>query len=282
MNRSYCNFQRVIITFVLFWLSTFILLPNVLIFIISFLTKDRENIIGTHLTVENYIKLFDPIFKKAFLQSLSISMTSTLFCLIISYPCAFFLSNISERFQKLMLFLIIVPFCTNSLIRIYGLKTFLSRNGYFNEFLIWSKVINKPIKILYTKTAVMIGLIYIFVPFMIIPIYLSFKKINYLLVEAAKDLGASKYQIFIKVIFPLTVPDIISSFLLVFLPSMSLFYVSDLMGGSKILLIGNIIKSQFLNLGDWPFGSATSIVLIIFTSLLLYFYYIILNLIKKR
>ncbi|ADD79594.1 spermidine/putrescine ABC transporter permease PotB [Candidatus Riesia pediculicola] len=282
MNRNYYSFRNIIISFVLLWLSTFVLFPSILVFITSFLTKDGQKIFDFRLTFENYTKLFDPMFKEAFLQSLSTSIISTSFCLIVSYPFAFCLCCVPEKIQKLMLFLIVMPFCISSLVRIYGLKTFLSKNGYLNDFLIWSKIISKPIKILYTKKAVIIGLVYIFVPFMIIPIYMSFKKINYSLIEAARDLGANKYQIFIKVIFPLTLPDIVYSFLLVFLSSISLFYISDLMGGSKSLLIGNIIKSQFLNLGDWPFGSATSIVLIIFTSLLLYFYYIISCLIKRK
>lgn len=183
--------------------------------------------------------------------------------------------------RPLLLFLLIVPFWTNSLIRIYGLKIFLSTKGYLNEFLLWLGVIDTPIRIMFTPSAVIIGLVYILLPFMVMPLYSSIEKLDRPLLEAAKDLGASKLQTFIRIIIPLTMPGIIAGCLLVMLPAMGLFYVSDLMGGAKNLLIGNVIKSQFLNIRDWPFGAATSITLTLVMGLMLLIYWRAARLLNK-
>lgn len=184
--------------------------------------------------------------------------------------------------RPLLLFLLIVPFWTNSLIRIYGLKIFLSSKGYLNEFLLWLGVIDTPIRIMFTPSAVIIGLVYILLPFMVMPLYSSIEKLDKPLLEAARDLGASKLQTFIRIIIPLTMPGIIAGCLLVMLPAMGLFYVSDLMGGAKNLLIGNVIKVQFLNIRDWPFGAATSITLTIVMGLMLLVYWRASRLLNKK
>jgi spermidine/putrescine transport system permease protein len=183
--------------------------------------------------------------------------------------------------RPLLLFLLIVPFWTNSLIRIYGLKIFLSTKGYLNEFLLWLGVIDTPCASCLPR-AVIIGLVYILLPFMVMPLYSSIEKLDKPLLEAAKDLGASKLQTFIRIIIPLTMPGIIAGCLLVMLPAMGLFYVSDLMGGAKNLLIGNVIKSQFLNIRDWPFGSATSITLTVVMGLMLLVYWRASRLLNKK
>ncbi|MEG2042509.1 MAG: spermidine/putrescine ABC transporter permease PotB, partial [Hafnia sp.] len=182
----------------------------------------------------------------------------------------------------LLLFLLIVPFWTNSLIRIYGLKLFLSTRGYLNEFLLWTGIIDTPLRIMYTPEAVILGLIYILLPFMVMPLYSSIEKLDKSVLEAARDLGANKLQTFIRIIIPLTMPGIVAGSLLVMLPSLGLFYVSDLLGGAKNLLIGNVIKSQFLNIRDWPFGAATSICLTLVMGILLYIYYRVGKLMNKK
>ncbi len=181
-----------------------------------------------------------------------------------------------------MLFLLIVPFWTNSLIRIYGLKIFLSTRGHLNEFLLWTGLIDTPLRIMYTSEAVILGLIYILLPFMVLPLYSSIEKLDKSYLEAARDLGANKWQTFIRVVIPLTMPGIIAGCLLVLLPAMGLFFVADLMGGAKNLLIGNVIKSQFLNIRDWPFGAATSICLTLVMGVLLFIYYRTARLLNKK
>lgn len=201
---------------------------------------------------------------------------------VLGYPFAWFLAKLPEKIRPLLLFLLIVPFWTNSLIRIYGLKIFLSTKGYLNEFLLWLGVIDTPIRIMFTPSAVIIGLVYILLPFMVMPLYSSIEKLDKPLLEAARDLGASKMQTFIRIIIPLTMPGIVAGCLLVMLPAMGLFYVSDLMGGAKNLLIGNVIKVQFLNIRDWPFGAATSITLTIVMGLMLLIYWRASRLLNKK
>jgi spermidine/putrescine transport system permease protein len=214
------------------------------------------------------------------LHSLNMALIATIACLVLGYPRGS--SRAAAKVRPLLLFLLIVPFWTNSLIRIYGLKIFLSTKGYLNEFLLWLGVIDTPIRIMFTPSAVIVGLVYILLPFMVMPLYSSIEKLDKPLLEAAKDLGASKLQTFIRIIIPLTMPGIIAGCLLVMLPAMGLFYVSDLMGGAKNLLIGNVIKSQFLNIRDWPFGSATSITLTVVMGLMLLVYWRASRLLNKR
>ena len=181
-----------------------------------------------------------------------------------------------------MLFLVIVPFWTNSLIRTYGLKIVLGTQGILNKSLLALDIIDKPLRIMYTETAVMIGLVYILLPFMILPLYSTIEKLDRTFIEAARDLGANKFHTFTKVIVPLTMPGIIGGCLLVLLPALGMFYISDLLGGAKNLLIGNVIKSQVLNARDWPLGAATSISLTIVMAIMLYAYYRAGKLLNRR
>ncbi|HGN1704463.1 TPA: spermidine/putrescine ABC transporter permease PotB [Providencia rettgeri] len=282
MIRKHKVFQNVIITGVVAWLVLFVFLPNVMIIGASFLTRSDTNLVDLIFTWDNYIRLSDPMYAEVMLHSLNMALIATFFCLVIGYPFAFILAKLPKRIQPLMLFLLIVPFWTNSLIRIYGLKVFLSTKGYLNDFLLWIGIIDKPLRIMYTPEAVVLGLIYILLPFMVMPLYSSIEKLDKSYIEAAKDLGANKFQRFVKIIIPLTMPGIIAGCLLVLLPAMGLFYVADLMGGAKNLLIGNVIKSQFLNIRDWPFGAATSIFLTVMMGLLLYVYYRAAKLLNKK
>ncbi|MGG4608480.1 spermidine/putrescine ABC transporter permease PotB [Providencia sp. Me31A] len=280
--RKHKIFQNVIIAGVVAWLVLFVFLPNIMIIGASFLTRSDTNLVDLIFTWDNYIRLSDPMYAEVMLHSLNMALIATFFCLVIGYPFAFILAKLPKRIQPLMLFLLIVPFWTNSLIRIYGLKVFLSTKGYLNDFLLWIGIIDKPLRIMYTPEAVVLGLIYILLPFMVMPLYSSIEKLDKSYIEAAKDLGANKFQRFVKIVIPLTMPGIIAGCLLVLLPAMGLFYVADLMGGAKNLLIGNVIKSQFLNIRDWPFGAATSIFLTVMMGLLLYVYYRAAKLLNKK
>ncbi|MFV5935787.1 spermidine/putrescine ABC transporter permease PotB [Proteus mirabilis] len=282
MKKTRKLFQNIVITGVVGWLMVFVFLPNIMIIATSFLTRDDANLVEMVFTLDNYYRLFDPMYAEVLLHSINMALVATLACLILGYPFAFFLAKIPKKIQPLLLFLLIVPFWTNSLIRIYGLKIFLSTKGYFNEFLLWIGLIDKPLRITYTPEAVVLGLVYILLPFMVLPLYSSIEKLDKPCLEAARDLGANKLQTFIRIIIPLTMPGIIAGCLLVMLPAMGLFFVADLMGGAKNLLIGNVIKSQFLNIRDWPFGAATSICLTLVMGLMLFVYYRAVKLLHKK
>lgn len=280
--KNTSKFQNVVIVTIVGWLVLFVFLPNLMIIGTSFLTRDDASFVKMVFTLDNYARLLDPLYFEVLLHSLNMALIATLSCLVLGYPFAWFLAKLPEKIRPLLLFLLIVPFWTNSLIRIYGLKIFLSTKGYLNEFLLWLGVIDTPIRIMFTPSAVIIGLVYILLPFMVMPLYSSIEKLDKPLLEAARDLGASKMQTFIRIMIPLTMPGIVAGCLLVMLPAMGLFYVSDLMGGAKNLLIGNVIKVQFLNSRDWPFGAATSITLTIVMGLMLLIYWRASRLLNKK
>ncbi|GKV92614.1 spermidine/putrescine ABC transporter permease PotB [Pectobacterium aroidearum] len=282
MKKSRKRFQNTIITLIVAWLVLFVFLPNLMIIATSFLTRDDTHFVSLVFTLENYTRLVDPLYASVLLHSLNMAVIATLCCLLLGYPFAFILARLPKKIQPLMLFLLIVPFWTNSLIRIYGLKIFLSTRGHLNEFLLWTGLIDTPLRIMYTSEAVILGLIYILLPFMVLPLYSSIEKLDKSYLEAARDLGANKWQTFTRVVIPLTMPGIIAGCLLVLLPAMGLFFVADLMGGAKNLLIGNVIKSQFLNIRDWPFGAATSICLTLVMGVLLFIYYRTARLLNKK
>lgn len=272
MSKKF-NLQKAIITVIVGWLVLFVMIPNLMIIGTSFLTRDEANLIEMTFTFDNYLRLMDPLYIKVLWHSFYMAIVATLLCLFIGYPFAYIVAKMPEKWRPIMLFLVIVPFWTNSLIRTYGLKIVLGTQGILNKSLIALDIIDKPIRLMYTETAVMIGLVYILLPFMILPLYSAIEKLDDTYIEAAKDLGANKLQTLIKVVLPLTMPGIIGGCLLVLLPALGMFYIADLLGGAKNLLIGNVIKSQVLNARDWPFGAATSIALTFAMAVMLYAYY---------
>ncbi|MCR9322515.1 spermidine/putrescine ABC transporter permease PotB [Vibrio alginolyticus] len=276
------NLQNAIITLIVGWLTLFVLVPNVMIIGTSFLTRDEANLIEMTFTFDNYLRLLDHLYAKVLMHSFYMAIVATLLCLVIGYPFAYIIAKMPEKWRPFMLFLVIVPFWTNSLIRTYGLKIVLGTQGILNKSLMAMEIIDKPLRIMYTETAVMIGLVYILLPFMILPLYSAIEKLDNTYIEAAKDLGANKFQTITKVILPLTMPGIIGGCLLVLLPALGMFYISDLLGGAKNLLIGNVIKSQVLNARDWPFGAATSIALTFAMAVMLYAYYRAGKLLNKK
>ncbi|WP_010320265.1 MULTISPECIES: spermidine/putrescine ABC transporter permease PotB [Vibrio] len=276
------NLQNAIITLIVGWLVLFVLIPNVMIIGTSFLTRDEANLIEMTFTLDNYTRLLDPLYAKVLMHSFYMAIVATLLCLVIGYPFAYIVAKMPQKWRPIMLFLVIVPFWTNSLIRTYGLKIVLGTQGILNQALMALDVIDKPLRIMYTETAVMIGLVYILLPFMILPLYSAIEKLDDTYIEAARDLGANKLQTLLKVVLPLTMPGIIGGCLLVLLPALGMFYIADLLGGAKNLLIGNVIKSQVLNARDWPFGAATSIALTLAMAVMLYAYYRAGKLLNKK
>ncbi|MGO1298514.1 MAG: spermidine/putrescine ABC transporter permease PotB [Vibrio sp.] len=282
MTKRKFNLQKTIVFLVVGWLTLFVLVPNLMIIGTSFLTKDDANLLSFDLTFENYFRLIDPLYAKVLAHSFYMAILATFFCLIIGYPFAYLITKMPAKWRSFMLFLVIIPFWTNSLIRTYGMKMVLGTHGVLNTALLSLNIIDRPIRIMYSETAVMIGLVYILLPFMILPLYSSIEKLDKTFLEAARDLGANKIQILLKIVFPLTMPGIIGGCLLVLLPALGMFYVSDLLGGAKNPLVGNVIKSQVLNARDWPFGAATSIALTIVMALLMYAYYRASKLLNKK
>lgn len=270
-------FRRIAIGIVFFWITIFVFFPNLLVIITSFLERDESLIVRIVFTLESYRKFFDPMFFTIFLDSFRDSFVATLSCLIIAYPFAYLLAQVSENIRKLLMVLIIIPFWTSSLIRTYSLIIIFKANGLINMLLISLGMIDEPLEILYTENAVFFGLVYTLLPFMILPLYASIEKLDKRLIEAAYDLGASTSQVFRRVIIPMTMPGIIAGCTLVFIPALGLFYIPDLLGGAKSIMIGNFIKNQFLTARDWPFGSAASVVLTIIMGACLYAYYLSLK-----
>ena len=278
------KFQKGTVATIFGWLLLFVLVPNLLVFVISFLTENRQSqyFVDFAFTLSAYQSLFNDTYATVLWNSLYMAGIATFFCLIIGYPFAFIIAKLPEKVRPILLFLVVLPFWTNSLIRIYGIKIFLGVKGVLNEVLLAIGIINEPLRLLNSELAIIIGLVYILLPFMILPLYSSIEKIDNRLLEAAKDLGANAFQRFIRVTIPLTMPGIVSGCLLVLLPAMGMFYVADLLGGGKTPLVGNVIKSLFLNTNQFALGSAVSIALTILMALMLYIYYRANKLLNKK
>lgn len=244
------------------WLILFTLLPMLLVVAVSFLRRDEAGLIAPALTLDNYLRLLDPIYLKVFGHSLWMAAVATLLALAVAYPFAYRLSRVRAGWRPVLLTLVIIPFWTNSLVRVYAVRSLLAAKGAMNQLLLALGLIDEPVRLLYTGTAVILGLVYVLLPFMILPLYSSFEKLDRRLIEAASDLGAGRLATFWHVIVPLTAPGIAAGSLLVFLPALGMFYVTDVLGGGRELLIGNFLKDQFLDARDWPFGAAASLVVI--------------------
>ena len=254
------------------WLVLFVFMPNVLVLITSVLTRDTVDTVALPLNVENYVRTLDILYLQVLLDSLGMSLLAMVVCLLIGYPFAMCIAQLPKRWQPILLFLVILPFWTNSLVRTYALQFILGNKGLINNLLLGLGLIEKPLQLLYTKFAVVLGLSYILLPFMVLPLFSALEKLDVRLSHAAKDLGAGAFHRFWRITVPLTSPGIVAGCLMVLLPAMGMFYISDLLGG-KNLLLGNVIKTQFLNTRDWPFGSALSVLLIVLLGFMLWLYF---------
>lgn len=248
------------------WLIIFALIPTLLVIATSFLQVGENNFVVFSFTINNYQKILDPLFFHVFFASCYLASITTFTCLLVGYPFAYLLTQFSPKWRRILLLLVIIPFWTSSLIRIYAIKILLLQ---IERAL---RVFYPDVSILYTEFAVLIGLIYTMLPFMILPLFSTMEKLDRRLIEAAQDLGATPLQTFTRVILPLTIPGIIAGSMLVFLPVLGLFYVTDLLGGAKNIVIGNLIKNQFLVARNWPFASAASVFVIILMAMLIFVY----------
>jgi spermidine/putrescine transport system permease protein len=242
------------------WLLVFVIIPGVILLIYSFCERDEVGGVIFSFNLDNYRRVFDPIYMRIFARSIWYAGLTTLICVVVGYPVAYYIARTSVAMRNKLLLLVMVPFWTSFLIRTYAWITILKQEGLLNSFLQSAQLINEPFNLLYTPTAVVIGLVYAYLPFMILPIYGSAEKLDNSLIEAAHDLGAGPLRAFSSVIVPLTMPGIAAGTLLVFVPSIGMFAISDLMGGAKVPMIGNVIQNQFLQARDWPFGAALGVI----------------------
>lgn len=254
------------------WTVVFVAIPLVYILCMSFLKKAQTWGVVMEFSLDSYAKLLDPNYLKVFAQSLWVALLTTAATLAIGYPFAYITAKLPKKRRSLVLMLIIVPFWTNSLVRIYGWMILLRSKGVINNVLMAMGIIDTPLKLLYTFGAVLIGMVYALVPFMILSIYNSCEKIDWSLVEAARDLGAGPIKAFTSVTLPQTMPGIMAGSVLVFIPSVGLFFISDLLGGAKTMLLGNLIKNELLTARNWPMGAALSMAMLAMTLLIIGLY----------
>ena len=255
------------------WLTIFFLVPLVVVFVISLMS--RAPIGGDPvfpLTLENYertLTTFRPVLE----DSIFIALISTAFCLLLGYPLAFYIGTRQSGITRnLALFLVILPFWTNFLVRTYALRVLLAREGIINQFLMDFSLVVEPVEFLKTDFAVILGIVYGFLPFMVLPIYASIERFDFRQVEAARDLGANDWHTFWRVVLPQTLPGVIAGCILVFIPAIGAFVTPDLLGGTKGFMIGNLIYRQFQGTGNLPLGAASSMVLMgaVMVALLVY------------
>ena len=254
------------------WLLIFFVLPLVIVLVVSLMSRGRGGVAELPFTTEHYGRTFG-VFSVILWRSINLAALTTLVCLVIGYPLAFFISTRRNRlFQQTCLFLVILPFWTNFLIRTYAWRILLGDEGTINGLLSALGIISEPLKLLNTPFAVLLGLVYGFLPFMVLPIYASVERFNFRYVDAAHDLGANDLRTFLRVIIPLTLPGVLAGCALVFIPSVGAFVTPDLLGGTKGLMIGNLINNQFGGSGNMPLGSALSIVMmaVVMLSLIVY------------
>ena len=258
------------------WSLVFIVFPLILILLYAFNSSSGMSLESYGITLDNFRRVFEPLYIKIFLVSILLAIASTLLCIIIGYPVAYFISRMKDKWRNSLMLLFVVPMWMNFLLRTYAWLTLLGNNGLINKFLGLFGI--APLNLMYNMSAIMLGMVYNFLPFMVLPIYSTLVKMDKSLIEAARDLGATNSQIFKKVILPLSLPGVYTGITMVFIPAISTFVIPDLLGGNRFYLIGNLIEKQFTFTGDWAFGSAISIVLIV----IMFIFLILQNLFEKK
>ena len=251
----------------------FVVGPMIYMVAVSFATNNSAGYgFQWIFTLDNYKKMLEPVYLQCFAQSFKLAFSTTAIVVLVGYPYGYFMAKLSARGKKIMMFLIMVPFWTSSLIRLYGWIIILQVKGVLNAVLKGLGLIDKPLKMLYSYPAVLVGMVYALLPFMILAVYSSVEKMDWSLVEAARDLGASSARAFFTVTFKLTLPGLLTGVVLTFVPSMGLFFIADILGGNKIVLVGSLIQDQLTRGSNWPFAAALAVILTIMTSLMIYLY----------
>jgi spermidine/putrescine transport system permease protein len=246
------------------WLAAFVVAPAVIMVVYSFCSRDELGEVVYEFTTENYHLAFGKVYLKVLWRSGLLAGLTTVLCLVIGYPAAYFIGRCGPKARGRLLLLVMVPFWSSFLIRAYAWMTILKDQGLLNGMLAWVKLVPNVmgrVDLLYTPTAVVIGMVYSYLPFMMLPIYASAEKLDQSLIEAAMDLGAGPVGVFRKVIVPLTRPGIYAGVLLVFVPAIGMFAIQDLLGGAKVMMVGSVIQNQFGVARDMPFGAALGVLL---------------------
>jgi spermidine/putrescine transport system permease protein len=242
-----------------FWLLLFFLIPLLIMFVYSFMPRGIYGGVEPGLTLEHYARFFDPLYLDVLQRTFLWSIACTVICLLLGYPVAYVIAR-GGRWRNFLLFLVVLPFWTSFLVRTFAMIFLMRDTGLINNWLLKLGMIDQPLTILYTPFAVMCGLVYGFLPFMILPIYASLEKLDTSLLEAAEVLGARPRARFRRVTLPLSMPGVVAGCLLVFIPALGSFLTSDLLGGAKQMMIGNLVQNQFSSARNWPFGSAASFI----------------------
>jgi len=254
------------------WAAVFVGIALLYIVGLSLLGRGDALTVTGEVTGESYARLFDPKYVKVLWLSVRLAGLTTLISLLLGYPFAYFMAKASPKARLWLMLLIIAPFWTNALIRIYGWKILLYANGPINQFLQMLGLIKKPLKLLYTEGAVLLGMVYAMIPFVILPIYTGMERMDWTKVEAARDLGASPAKAFFTVTLPMALPSLLAACVLTFLPSVGLIFLSDILGGANTVLWGNLVHDELLKSRDLPFASALSTVLLLLTALVIWLY----------
>ena len=235
--------------------------PLLLVLAVSFASRGTYGGIEWALTFTNYTSIADPLYLRIFWRSLWLAIVTTVICLAMGFPLAYVIARAPRRWQGVLLFLVIIPFWTNFLVRTYAWMFILRTEGLLNQALLALGLIHEPLNLLFTDWAVLIGLVYGYLPFMVLPLYAALERLDRSLVEAAWDLYAKPVQVFTRVVLPLSRPGVIAGCVLVFIPSLGAYVTPDLLGGARTMMVGNLIQHQYLVVRDWPFGSSLSFVL---------------------
>ena len=249
-----------------------VIVPLVYVAVMSTMTRPSYGGVVYQVSFSGYRSLFEKAYLVAVWNSVRMSLVSTLIILLVSYPMAFILARCSRKLATNLIILMMVPYFTNSLVRLYSYITLFNAKGILSSFLSSLGYTGSLPDILYTESAVILGLVYVCIPYAVLPMYSSLERINPSLVEASYDLGAGRVQTFLKVIFPLSMPGVYAAAIISFVPSTGNYFIADVLGGSKTLLIGNLIKNQFVASRNWPLGSALSLMLVGGTLILIYLY----------
>ena len=259
------------------WLCIFFIIPMLIVVAVSFASRTPYGQVVFNWTFSNYQRFAEALYISIFGQTLVVAFITTVVTILMGYPVAWSIAKLPKKWQQPGLVIVMAPFWINFLIRSYAWVIILRSQGVINTILLKLGLITTPLQMLYNEGAVMLGMIYALLPFMVLPIYVSIEQLDRRLLEAAADLGAAPMTAFRKITLPLTMPGIAAGTILVFISSLGMFVVPDVMGGAKSALIGNLIQNQFLSARDWPFGSALSIVLAVLSLVLIMLYYKVLN-----
>jgi spermidine/putrescine transport system permease protein len=246
----------------LVYITIFMTIPILLVLVYSFFQRGRFGGIVWEFTLENYVRAFEPVYLQVFSNSLVIAGTTTVLALLIGYPTAYAIAKLPSRWRTVALVLVVLPFWTNFLIRTYAWIILLNSEGPINSSLMDVGIISAPIGFLYTPGAVIVGLVYAYLPLVILPVYASIERLDRQLIEAAGNLGASRARAFFDVTLPLTLPGVMIGAIFVFVPSLGNFVIPELLGGGKTVMVGNLIRDQFLEARDWPFGAVLALFVI--------------------